>query len=167
MEIRAVFGRCTKIVKVETNVHFSCFFVQNSITLQSKLIHQRVVSCFSMSSKLSTIVGIIAHYKYLITIVVGVTLVGFVDENSFLQRIKYDMRISQLMEQIKKYEAQNEKATKELNALRRDPHAIEKIARERYFMQADDEDVFVLSTDKATDTQDDNVEDIAADETAQ
>ena len=40
-------------------------------------------------------------------------------------------------------------------------------ARERYFMQADDEDVFVLSTDKQQEVQDKNVEDIASDETAQ
>ena len=30
------------------------------------------------------------------------------------------------------------------------PKAIEKIARERYFMKADDEDIFVLSDDQNT-----------------
>lgn len=120
-----------------------------------------------MNSKLSTLWGVIAHYKYLITIIIGVTLVGFVDENSFLQRFKYEMHISQLREQIRKYDAQNDKATGELRALRSDPQAIERIARERYFMQADDEDVFVLSTDKQQEVKDDNVEDIASDETAQ
>ena len=34
-------------------------------------------------------------------------------------------------------------------------------------MQADDEDIFVLSTDKPENSQDKNVEDIASDETAQ
>ena len=139
---------------------FFCVSARNGLTLHDKPIHR-------MSSKLSTVVGILAHYKYLITIVVGVVLVGFVDENSFLQRFKYEMHISQLREQIKKYEAQNEKATGELRALRHDPQAIERIARERYFMQADDEDVFVLSTDKQQEVQDKNVEDIASDETAQ
>lgn len=128
-------------------------------------MHDKLI--LRMSSKLSTVIGVIAHYKYLITIVIGVVLVGFVDENSFLQRFKYEMHISQLKEQIKKYEAQNEKATGELRALRHDPQAIERIARERYFMQADDEDVFVLSTDKHQEVQDKNVEDIASDETAQ
>ena len=36
-----------------------------------------------------------------------------------------------------------------------DPKAIARIARERYFMKADDEDIFVLSDDEASieDTQ--------------
>lgn len=126
-----------------------------------------------MSSKLSTVLGIIAHYKYLITIVVGVALVGFIDENSFLQRAKYDMQIKQLKQEINKYETQNAKANEELHALRNDPKAIERIARERYFMKSDDEDIFVLSTDKPADAQADNaenlenVEDLETDETAQ
>lgn len=106
-----------------------------------------------MSSKLSAVGRLIAHYKYLITIVVGVVLVGFVDENSFLQRAKYDMRISELKDEISKYNEQTEAANDELKALDRDPRAIEKIARERYFMKSDDEDIFVLSTDKPA-TQD-------------
>lgn len=104
-----------------------------------------------MSSKLTTVIGFIAHYKYLITIVVGVLLVGFIDENSFLQRIKYDVRISELKDEIQKYNDLNDDAVKKLHTLQRNPRAIEKIARERYFMKSDDEDIFVLSTDKPAD----------------
>ena len=35
-----------------------------------------------------------------------------------------------------------------LRELETNPKAIEKIARERYFMKADDEDIFVLSDDQ-------------------
>ena len=38
-----------------------------------------------------------------------------------------------------------------LSEIDRNPAAIEKIARERYFMKADDEDVFVLSDDQKSD----------------
>ena len=38
----------------------------------------------------------------------------------------------------------------QIRKLDSDPKAIEKIARERYFMKADDEDIFVLSDDEAT-----------------
>lgn len=109
-----------------------------------------------MSKKLSTVIGLIAHYKYLITIVLGVVLVGFVDENSFLQRAKYDIRIDELKEEIAKYNKQTEAANEELRALAHDPLAIEKIARERYFMKADDEDIFVLRSDKYADNSNDN-----------
>lgn len=104
-----------------------------------------------MSNRLGIIWNLLARYKYLITIVVGVALVGFIDENSFLKRIQYDLQISQLKDEIKKYNDRNEAATKELRGIRRDPKAIEKIARERYFMKADDEDIYVLSTDLPTD----------------
>ena len=98
-------------------------------------------------SKLGKIWSLLARYKYLITIVVGVAIVGFIDDNSFLKRIQYDLQISQLKEDIKQYNDRNEASTKELKEIRRNPKAIEKIARERYFMKADDEDIYVLSTD--------------------
>jgi cell division protein DivIC len=37
-----------------------------------------------MNTKLNMIFRLMAHYKYLITIVIGVALVGFLDENSLL-----------------------------------------------------------------------------------
>lgn len=101
-----------------------------------------------MGSKLPKMWNVLARYKYLITIVIGVAVVGFVDENSFMKRIQYDMQIGQMKSEIRKYNLQNEKATKALDDLKRNPKAIQKIARERYFMKADDEDIYVLSTDQ-------------------
>ena len=117
-----------------------------------------------MSNRLGVICNLLSRYKYLITIVVGVALVGFLDENSFLRRIQYDLQISQLKDEIRKYNDRNEAAAKELRSIRHDPKAIEKIARERYFMKADDEDIYVLSTDlptegpTATEGQDQSIE---------
>lgn len=117
-----------------------------------------------MSNRLGVIWNLLSRYKYLITIVVGVALVGFIDENSFLRRIQYDLQISQLKDEIRKYNDRNEAAAKELRSIRHDPKAIEKIARERYFMKADDEDIYVLSTDlptegtTATEGQDQSIE---------
>lgn len=93
--------------------------------------------------------GFLAHYKYLITIVLGVIWVGFIDENNVMQCIKYKMRVSDLKSEISHYDEQTRMANDELQALATNPNAIEKIARERYFMKADDEDIFVLSTDDA------------------
>lgn len=117
-----------------------------------------------MSNRLGVIWNLLSRYKYLITVVVGVALVGFFDENSFLRRIQYDLQISQLKDEIRKYNDRNEAAAKELRSIRHDPKAIEKIARERYFMKADDEDIYVLSTDlptegtTATEGQDQSIE---------
>lgn len=102
-------------------------------------------------SKLSVVWSILARNKYLITIVVGVAVVGFIDDNSYLQRIRYELQISEMKSEIERYNLQNEQSMRALDALRRNPKAIEKIARERYFMKSDDEDIYVLSTDQGED----------------
>ena len=100
-----------------------------------------------MSQKLSIIWAYLAHYKYLIVIVAGVLIVGVVDDNSIRQHIKYQLQIATLREEIGKYQAQYEKDSRQLKEMRLGPEVFGKIARERYFMKSDDEDIFVLSTD--------------------
>lgn len=93
------------------------------------------------------VLNFLDHYKYLIVIVVGVAIISFVDENSFMRIFQYKMEISDLKSEIKKYNETNENDIRQLKELKRNPKAIQKIARERYFMKADDEDIFVLSDD--------------------
>ena len=100
-----------------------------------------------MGKKLNFVWNILARYKYVIVIVLGVLIVGFLDENSFVQRVKYDLQISELKEQISAYDKKHGQEAEALYELKRNPKAIEKIAREKYFMKTDDEDVFVLSDD--------------------
>lgn len=98
--------------------------------------------------RLKLIMALVSHYKYAITIVMGLLLVGFVDENSFLHRVRLEMQISDLEDEIERYNAQNESDLKQIKAMKRSTRAFEKIARERYFMKADDEDIYVLSDDQ-------------------
>ena len=58
-----------------------------------------------MNTKLNMILRLVAHYKYLITTVVGVALVGFLDENSLLMHVRYRLRISELNDQIEMYDS--------------------------------------------------------------
>lgn len=100
------------------------------------------------ASRLTAILNWLNHYKYLIVIVVGVLIVGFFDDNSLLKRVKLQLQISKIEDEIDAFNKKNEAEKKELNELKRNPKAIEKIAREQYFMKADDEDIFVLSDDE-------------------
>lgn len=100
-----------------------------------------------MSKRLGIIWNYLAHYKYLIVIVVGVLVVGVIDDNSIRQHIRYQIQISGLRSEIDKYNAQLEKDTRLLKEMRKGPQVFGKIARERYFMKADNEDIFVLSSD--------------------
>ena len=101
-----------------------------------------------MASRLSVVWGFISHYKYLVVIVLGVIIVGFIDENSFMRRMQLELKISDLRSDINKYNKQYQDDSRQLREIRRNPKTIEKIARERYFMKADDEDIYVLSDDE-------------------
>ena len=90
----------------------------------------------------------LCHYKYVIVCVVGFLIVGVVDDNSFRKLIELELQIDDLNSEINKYNSQYKADTKELLELKQNPKAIERIARERYFMKADDEDIYVLSTDE-------------------
>ena len=74
---------------------------------------------------------------------------------SDLRRMQLDMQIADMEQEIAKYKAINEADTKQLRDLRRNPRSVAKIARERYFMKADDEDIFVLSDDEKPKTTND------------
>ena len=103
--------------------------------------------------RISIIFNFLGHYKYLILVVLGCIMVGFVDDNSMLRRLQLQMQITDLQEEIEKYRSMNDADTKQLRDLQRDSRAVEKIARERYFMKADDEDIFVLSDDLLPETE--------------
>ena len=98
--------------------------------------------------KIGVIWGLISHYKYLIVSMMGVLLVVFLDENSILKNVQLSMQIDDLREEITRYTEQNKDNTRRLRELERTPGAIEKVAREQYFMKADDEDIYVLSDDE-------------------
>ena len=98
--------------------------------------------------------------KYIVVALIAVVLIGFVDENSIWNHIRNKQRISDLESEIDVYTERFHQDQEKIRMLDGNPKAIEKIARERYFMKADNEDVFVLSDDEKPDI-------ISPDETAQ
>lgn len=116
-------------------------------------IHLIIYIMTMTTRRISIIFNFLGHYKYLIVVVLGCIMVGFVDDNSMLRRLQLQMQITDLQEEIEKYRSMNDADTKQLRDLQRDSRAVEKIARERYFMKADDEDIFVLSDDLSPETE--------------
>ena len=92
--------------------------------------------------------NVIVHYKYYIVIILGAIIVLVLDKNSVLHQIQLHSQIESLQDEITRYTEENKEATRRLRELERNPKAIEKIAREHYFMKADNEDIFVLSDDQ-------------------
>lgn len=97
--------------------------------------------------KINTIWGYIARHKYLITLILGILLVGIVDENSFRSLAIYQIKIQELQAQIDEYQTQFDKDSIRLHILLNDPKGAERIARERYLMKRPNEDIFIMSTD--------------------
>lgn len=95
-------------------------------------------------SKLLTLWNYIRRHKYLITVLVFLVVIGFLDENSLIQRVRHRNEISTLNSEIEKYRKQYEEDTKRLKELTTNPEAMEKIAREKYLMKKPNEDVFVF-----------------------
>ena len=89
--------------------------------------------------------------KYIVVALIAVILIGFVDENSVWNHLRNQQRISELEDEIDQYTERYHQDQERIRTLDGNPKAIEKIARERYFMKADDEDVFVLSDDEKPD----------------
>ena len=95
-------------------------------------------------SKLLTIWNYIRRHKYMITVLIFIVVIGFLDENSLIQRVKHRSEISALNREIEKYRMQYEEDTEKLKELTTNPEALEKIAREKYLMKKPDEDIFVF-----------------------
>ena len=101
-----------------------------------------------MGKKISALWNFVSHYKYFIVVVIGVAIVGFIDDNSFMHRMQYEMQISELKAELEHYREQNEADMQRLKSMGQDPKVVERIAREQYFKKADDEDVYVFSDEE-------------------
>lgn len=93
------------------------------------------------------------YIKYIVVCIVGVLIVGVLDENSLFAHVQNKKRIAELEKEIMVYENIYQRNQQQILQLERDPKAIEKIARERYFMKRADEDIFVLSDDNQEETE--------------
>jgi cell division protein FtsB len=104
----------------------------------------------SSMKKLKDTLRFIYHHKalkYVVVVAFAIIFIGFVDENSIWRHFRNKQYIGELQEKIDQYNRQYEQDHARIRSLQNDPKAVEKIARERYFMKTDDEDIFVLSDD--------------------
>ena len=82
--------------------------------------------------------------KYVIALAIFVIAIGFVGESSIVNRIGQQQEISRLKGEIDEYNRKFEQDKKTLHALKNDHEAIKEVARSRYFMKTDNEDIFIV-----------------------
>lgn len=102
----------------------------------------------SEMNKLRTLWAYLSKYKYLAVVILGLLIVGIIDENSFLHRYSRRAHNDALRSEIETYKGQYERDTKKLEGMQRDIYQVEKLARERYFMKRDNEDVYVIRSEE-------------------
>lgn len=68
----------------------------------------------------------------------------FLDKNDFLTQMERRKELQDLQKSKEYYTTQIAAERKELEALKNDPAALEKYAREKYLMKRDNEDLFVI-----------------------
>ncbi len=82
--------------------------------------------------------------KYVVALAIFVVMIGFVGESSIVNRISQNQEISRLKSEIDEYNRRFEQDKKTLDALKHDPEAVKEVARSRYFMKTDNEDIFIV-----------------------
>lgn len=85
--------------------------------------------------------------RYLIVTGIAVIFLGFVGENSWLSHLQHQSTIKELKVDIAKYKKQYKEDTEQLEKLGNNLDAIRSVARERYFMKAANEDIFIIEED--------------------
>lgn len=124
------------------------YFLKKTIRNIIKINTFAYISIKSQMSKIKNFLQKVIQIKglkYIVATIIAIVIIGFVDQNSILSHIQNMDKINQLNEEIEVYEQKYEKDQAQLMEMNTSPKAVEKMARERYFMKKDDEDIFVLS----------------------
>lgn len=82
--------------------------------------------------------------KYLIAIVLFGVIILFTDHNNLFEQHDRKQELQALQAKKEYYQQEIAKTKKELADLSNNPAALEKYAREKFYMKRDNEDVFVV-----------------------
>lgn len=97
--------------------------------------------------KLLKVWAFVRRNKYMITIGSFLLIIGILDENSLIQRLSHRNEIHELKSEIQRYRGQYDRDSRLLKEITNNPEALEKVAREKYFMKKENEDIYVFEND--------------------
>lgn len=90
----------------------------------------------------------VKHYlfklKWVVAFAVFGVFIGLVGESSIVNRVEQWKEIARLQNEIENLERRFREEKAELERLKNDPDALQEVARERYLMKTEDEDIFVI-----------------------
>lgn len=102
-------------------------------------------------TKMKSVARKILHLnKYLVVLALGVLIVGFLGDNSVVAHLNNQVRINELKREISIHNTLTRANIDQIDKMNFDKNTLERVARERYFMKTEDEDIFILSDDPRT-----------------
>ena len=91
-----------------------------------------------------TIKHYISKMRYLFAFIIFTIVITFFGESSLINRYSQKEEIMSLQNSIDEYQRKFENDKKTLHSLKTDHEALKRVARERYYMKTDNEDIFVI-----------------------
>jgi|GEM_PF-112917 len=92
--------------------------------------------------------------RYFLTSLVFLLWMLFLDKDDLFTQINLDRKLNDVESQKEYYQKEIQKLKTDLVDLKSRPEKLEKLAREKYYMKKDNEDVYVLITEKKTKQKD-------------
>ena len=86
----------------------------------------------------------IVSNKYLVALVLFAVIILFTDHNNLFEQHDRKQELKELQAKKEYYQQEISKTKKELADLSNNPAALEKYAREKFYMKRDNEDVFLV-----------------------
>jgi|GEM_PF-73366 len=86
-------------------------------------------------------------HRYKVIIIYFVITIGFTSNNTLVDVFHNYMEIKRIEANIQKSKDQLDEINKQINLLKNDPDALERVARERYLMKRENEDIFQFKED--------------------
>jgi cell division protein DivIC len=83
--------------------------------------------------------------KYILTMIGFTVWMLFFDKNDFISQFERFQKLNELQSNTSYYNQKIGAAKTELEHRKNDPSAYERIAREKYYMKKDNEDIFLFS----------------------
>ena len=124
------------------------FFLKNFLVTNFEVQQKRIIFAAKNlktlpMSKLYSLWELICRFKYVVVMAFILLIVVVLDDNSLLNRHKRSVHMEQMRTEIERYKQEYAYADGRLRDLE-NPAAVEKLAREKYSMKRDNEDLFVL-----------------------
>lgn len=97
-----------------------------------------------MNDSIGKLINWIIKHKYLAVTIIFLLILIFFDENNIIKHIQLRRQESQLKADIEALQQEHDIIMRKLGELEKDAEVLEKVAREKYGMHLDNEEIFII-----------------------